>query len=127
MWTISVLLCCLVPASEAPRADQRRLEAYNVQEVAELTAADGATFEGFGESVAIDGNTVVVGAWAASWTGGPKGSGWGSAYVFSTSDGSATYGQVAELTASGATHEDFFGPSVAIDGGTVVVGGTAPT
>ena len=37
-------------------------------------------------------------------------------------DGGATYGQVAKLTADDAENYDRFGTSVAIDGGTVVVG-----
>ena len=48
MTTISVLLCCLVAASETPRADRRRLEAYNVQEVAKLTATDASSNDEFG-------------------------------------------------------------------------------
>ena len=83
MWTISVLLCCLVAASEAPRADRRRLEAYNYQEVAKLTAADAAASDYFGGSVAIDGETVVIGARGDT-------SGRGSVYVFRTTDGGAT-------------------------------------
>ena len=38
-------------------ADRRRLAAYNYQEVAKLTAADAATNDRFGYSVAIDGKT----------------------------------------------------------------------
>ena len=84
-------------------------------QVAKLTAADTASFDRFGVSVAIDGSTVVVGAYY-------KNSYRGAAYVFRTSDGGVTYGQVAKLTASDASTYDYFGRSVAIDGGTVVVG-----
>ena len=56
-------------------------------------------------SVAIDGGTVVVGA----YTRQPD----GAVYVFRTSDGGATYGQVAKLTASDAASGDYFGGSVA--------------
>ena len=45
-----------------------------------------------------------------------------SSHVFRTSGGGATYGQVAKLTASDAASFDYFGISVAIEGGTVVVG-----
>ena len=84
-------------------------------QVAKLTAADGAAEDRFGVSVAIDGNTIVAGAYG-------KDSYTGSAYVFRTTDGGATYGQVANLMASDAAASDGFGYSVAIDGDTIVVG-----
>ena len=68
--------------------------------------------------MAIDGNTVVVGAYLDDDAGSAS----GSAYVFRTTDGGATYGQVAKLTASDAAANDNFGWSVAIAGDTVVVG-----
>ena len=107
----AILLCCLV---EAP-ADLRRLAAFNYMEVAKLTASDGASYDYFGYSVAIAGATIVVGA-------DQRYTGTGSAYVFRTSDGGATYGQVAKLTASDAASFDYFGCSVAIAGATIVVG-----
>ena len=64
-------------------------------EVAKLKAADAVAGDFFGRSVAIDANTVVVGAWYQN-------SRRGAAYVFRTPDGGATYGQVANLTASDA-------------------------
>ena len=83
-----------------------------------LRAADAVVGDGFGYSVAIDGDTVVCGA-----TGDDDdGSGSGSAYVLRTSDGGATYGQVAKLTASDAAAGDIFGFDVAIDGATIVIG-----
>jgi hypothetical protein len=66
--------------------------------------------------VAIDGDTIVVGA-KGGWASGP-----GSVYVFRTTDGGAMYGQVAKLTASDGAAEDAFGISVAIDGSTIMVG-----
>jgi len=87
-------------------------------QVAKLTAADAASGDYFGNSVAIDGDTVVIGAWGDDDGGIDS----GSVYVFRTSDGGATYGQVAKLTAADAASGDYFGRSVAIDGATVVVG-----
>ena len=84
-------------------------------EVAMLTAADAAADDSFGGSVAIDGDTVVIGA-------NGNNDGTGAVYVFRTTDGGATYDQVAKLTASDGATDDQFGNSVAIDGGTVVVG-----
>ena len=87
-------------------------------QLAKSTASDAAADDQFGVSVAIDGATVVVGA----YQDGDAGIGSGSAYVFRTNDGSATYDQVAKLTASDGAVNDAFGISVAIDGATVVVG-----
>ena len=87
-------------------------------EVAKLTAADAAEDDRFGYAVAIDGDTVVVGAYQDD----DAGSGSGSVYVFRTSDGGATYAQVAKVTAADAAWANYFGYSVAIDGNTIVVG-----
>ena len=66
--------------------------------------------------MAIDGDTVVVGA-------DGDGDAWsGSVYVYRTTDGGATYDLVVKLRASDAGLTDMFGISVAIDGGTIVVG-----
>jgi hypothetical protein len=69
----------------------------------------------FGGSVAISGDTVVVGAYADG-IGGNK----GSAYVFVRSGG--TWTQQAQLTDPLSAVHDLFGGSVAINGDTVVVG-----
>jgi hypothetical protein len=65
----------------------------------------------FGTSVAIDGDTCVIGARGTN-------SNTGSAYVYSKASG--TWSQVAEL--SGEAIDDYFGRSVAIDGDTCVIG-----
>jgi len=83
-------------------------------QVAKLTASDAAYMDLFGEFVAIDGTTVVVGAYGAG-TGG-------AVYAFRTTDDGATYDEVAKLTATDAAVNDKFGTSVAVDGGTIVVG-----
>jgi len=85
--------------------------------VAKLTAADTCCADNFGISVAIDGDTVVIGAYLDDDGGSDS----GSAYVFRTTDG-ASYGQVAKLTADDAASGDLFGISVAISKGTVVAG-----
>ena len=101
--------------ARAIRGSNRVLSEANYAEH-KLVASDFAYLDYFGHSVAIDGNTVVVGA-TQSWSGGS-----GSAYVFRTTDGGATYGQVAKLTAADVAMSDSFGGSVAIDGTTIVVG-----
>ena len=86
-------------------------------QVAKLTASDGAAGDEFGESVAMDGETVVVGA--PQHDGGK-----GAAYLFTkpTSGGWADTTETAKLTASDGAADDEFGDSVAMDGDTLVVG-----
>ncbi|MBI4318624.1 MAG: FG-GAP repeat protein, partial [Chloroflexi bacterium] len=81
-----------------------------------LTASDGAAIDRFGVSVAIDVDTIVVGAHT-------KSSAQGAAYVFARNQGGAdNWGQAKELTASDGAPGDQFGISVAIDVDTIVVG-----
>jgi len=87
------------------------------QEVAHLFASDGAAFDAFGWSVAISGDTAVVGAWDDDT---PEETDVGSAYVFVRSGGVWT--QQAHLFASDGAAFDYFGVSVAIFGDTAVVG-----
>ena len=101
-------------ASRALFARERRLTTDYAQLAKLVASPDAAAGDFFGISVAIDGNTVVAGAYSAG-TGG-------AAYVLRTTDGGATYAQVAKLTASDAAAGDHFGKSVAIDGNTIVVG-----
>ena len=87
-------------------------------QVQELTASDAAKSDEFGISVAIDGDTLVVGAWALNLlTAG------GAAYIFERNqNGVEAWGEVQKLTASDTVAHDQFGSSVGIDGDTVVVG-----
>ena len=82
-----------------------------------LTANDGAAFDEFGGSVAISGDTVVVGADGDDI--GPN-AGQGSAYVFTRSG--AVWAQQQKLTANDGAALDLFGRSIALSGGAVVVG-----
>ena len=82
-------------------------------QVAKLTAGDGAENDYFGYSVAVEGDTAVVGAYGDD---GSK----GAAYVLVRLSGE--WSQVAKLTASDGQGDDQFGRSVAVDGDTVVVG-----
>jgi hypothetical protein len=86
---------------------------------AELTASDGAKYDNFGWSVAVSGGTAVVGA-DGHTASSPYNAGQGAAYVFVESGG--TWSQQGELTASDGKVGDDFGASVAISGGTAVVG-----
>lgn len=82
-----------------------------------LTASDGARTDRFGYSVAISGETVVVGApYDNIGSNGLQ----GSAYMFVRSG--ASWSQQEKLTASDGAAADQFGSSVAISRNTVVVG-----
>ena len=82
-----------------------------------LTAADGVAGDHFGESVAIAGGVIVIGAYLAD-IGGNIGQ--GAAYVFAKTSGGWT--QTAKLTAADGAAGDNLGESVAIAGGVIVVG-----
>jgi len=83
---------------------------------AKLTAADAAQYDYFGCSVAVSGDTAVIGAYGADYGGSSA----GSAYVFVRSGGVWT--QQAKLTAADAAAGDYFGYSVAVSGDTAVIG-----
>ncbi len=86
---------------------------------AKLLPSDGAANDYFGEVVALDGNTAVIGATEYA-TSSP-----GSAYVFTrTGD---TWSQQVKLTAADGAAFDYFGGSVAVRGGTVVIGADGET
>ncbi|HND20012.1 MAG TPA: FG-GAP repeat protein, partial [Acidobacteriota bacterium] len=82
-----------------------------------LTASDRANGDFFGTSVAIEGDTAVVGARL-----GPGGTSadQGAAYVFVRSSG--VWSQQARLNGSDSAANDEFGRSVSMSGQTVVVG-----
>jgi len=84
-----------------------------------LSASDKMNGDLFGKSVAVSGDTVVVGAPYANSGGTYR----GQAYVFSRNQGGTNFwGEVKVLSASDQADDDFFGNSVAVDGYTVVVG-----
>ena len=83
---------------------------------AKLTASERAENDQFGFSVAVDGNTVVVGA-------DQDDSNRGSAYVFTEPQGGWTDTEGTDpLTAYDRSGNDRFGNFVAVDGDTVLVG-----
>lgn len=96
-----------------------------------LKASNSETGDLFGASVALSGDTLVVGAWGEanglneingnqSGNSAPNA---GAAYVFVRSDHIWT--QQAYLKASNASAEAYFGFSVAVDEDTIVVGALA--
>ena len=89
-----------------------------VTETAKFTASDGANSDQFGRSVAVDGDTIVVGAHQNDDDGTDS----GSIYVFikPTNGWTDTTGTV-KLTASNAATGDRFGIALALDGATALV------
>ena len=78
-----------------------------------LTPADGNTDDGFGLSLALDGDTAAVGAPGANGTEG-------SVYLFQRTG--TTWNQVEILTAQNPLAEDYYGSSVDVRGSNVIVG-----
>jgi len=97
------------------------------EQQAYLKASNPGGGDYFGASVAIDGDTLVVGAYGESSDGTGPGNDAaddaGAAYVFVRSG--ETWTQQAYLKASNPESDDRFGCSVAIDGDTIVVGAYA--
>ena len=81
-----------------------------------LTAADGAEGDAFGQSIALSGDTVVIGAPHDD----DKGNDAGSVYVFTRSG--TTWSQQVKLTAADGAAGDVFGISIAFSGDTIVIG-----
>ena len=89
-----------------------------------LTASDGDSYDNFGISVAVGGNTIVVGAsgYDGEDADGNTRTNSGAAYVFTKDQGTGVWSQVAKLTASDGAALDYFGHSVAVSSDTVLVG-----
>lgn len=81
-----------------------------------LTASDGAGADAFGFSVAISGDTAIVGAYLHDLPGLLNA---GAAYVFTRTFG--IWSEEQKLTAPDAATTDFFGYSVAVSADTVAV------
>jgi len=96
---------------------------WNLQQ--KLTASDGATGDNFGYSVAIttvsapNQTVIMVGAFGDD-TGANANQ--GAVYVFVRSLGGTTWSQQGKLTASDGLANDVFGASVALSGGTAIIG-----
>ncbi|WPD24186.1 MAG: choice-of-anchor Q domain-containing protein [Candidatus Electrothrix scaldis] len=82
-----------------------------------LTADDKDVGDHFGESVSVEGDTVVIGSSGVDLDGLTQA---GAAYVF-TGSGS-TWMQQAKLMADDKGAYDQFGKSVSLDGNTIVIG-----
>jgi hypothetical protein len=108
---LEALLAATGRTAASPLASDSLL--YTEQKV----IASGEAQDWFGYSVALDGDTALVGARLDDVAGNAD---QGSAYVFVRSG--TTWTQQAELTASDAAGGDRFGSSVAISGDSAIVG-----
>ena len=94
-----------------------------------LSASDAAAEDQFGDAVAVDADTIVIGA-PLDNSGTSTDS--GAAYVFVRDPATGVFTEQQILTASDASAEDNFGSAVDVDGHTLVVGaplvnsGTSP-
>ncbi len=90
-------------------------------DAARLTASDSGVFESFGFSVAVCGDTALIGA---QWNldNGPQS---GSAYVFGFDWRSHTWTETQLLLGSDGDSSDHFGVAVAIEGETALIGAFA--
>ena len=92
----------------------------DMTQTARLTASDKAEDDGFGGSVSISGDVIVVGA---SWASPGETNEAGAAYIFVKPGGGwADMTQTAKLTASDKAAGDWFGRSVSINEDVVVIG-----
>jgi hypothetical protein len=95
---------------------ERTAEGFDAPE--RLLASDATDGNQFGDAVAIDGDTIVVGSPAANEDGVPFRA--GAAYVFTGVDG--TWVETDILRADDGDQGDFFGLAVAVDGENIAVG-----
>lgn len=109
-WAFGLALLAALPAGAST---------LRLGEVAEVTASNAGANQQFGSAVAVDGDTLVVGAING------YGSDWftGAAYVFTRNQGGAeAWGEVVKLVGTDTAMFDYFGHSVAISGDLLVVG-----
>jgi hypothetical protein len=110
-----------VTASGSSTGEARPLlTAPTFTQVKQLNATNGELSDHFGISVAISGDTAVVGALEAA---GPNGTDLGTIYIYERNQGgSNNWGEVKRIQASDGEWLDRFGQAVAIFNNTVVVG-----
>lgn len=97
----------------------------NMTQTAELTSSDGKPSDGFGQSVAISGDTIAIGEPGATVNGNQD---QGAAYVFVKPKGGWTnMTETAKLVASDGSASGLFGLSVSTNGNTVFAGAPEPS
>ena len=87
--------------------------------VKKIVAYDAAAQDNFGYSVAINGDTIAVGAWGDD----DLGSNCGAAYIFERNNGAPdNWGLVKKIRPSDAAEEDLFGLAVTLRADVLVAG-----
>lgn len=87
---------------------------FGANQLMKLLPNDGAPGDSFGISVAIDGDTIAVGAYGDDVNGANS----GSVYIFSASTGA----QIVKIVPADGATDDRFGWCVALDSGLVAIG-----
>ena len=106
------------PSTSAPgRAFTYTTNAGLWQLDASADALDGASNDRFGKSIALDADTLLVGA---PGSGDLFGNGPGAAYLFTRTGG--TWTQVQKFTPAVPKSQGLFGAAVALDGTTLAIG-----
>lgn len=96
---------------------------HSITQLAKITAANGEANDGFGKSVALHGNRILVGASGVANVHGLAFV--GSAYLFydaSNDQNHQVWTQITQFQPNDLTSGDDFGWTVALDGTTAVVG-----
>lgn len=93
------------------------MQGHSLSAAGQLDSGNGAMFDRYGTSVAVDADTAIVGAFLEDTDAGADA---GAAHWFQRSGSNWVYGGV--LLAPDAAIEDRFGVAVAIDGDCAVVG-----
>ncbi|MEE8156235.1 MAG: FG-GAP repeat protein [Phycisphaerales bacterium] len=100
------------------RFDRRGAPGAQWVQEQKLVASDRTGADQFGKSVAIDGETAVVGAWSSD-AGGPSS---GAAYIYRFDSDASEWIEQAQVLPEPNAWTNFFGYSVALDGETAVIG-----
>ena len=83
-----------------------------------LTSRDGVAGDRFGHSLALSGNTVLIGAVNDDDLGRDS----GAAYIFTRDESTSLWSEQAKLTASDGNYWRKFGHSVSLSGDTALIG-----
>ncbi len=119
--TALMLMGMLATGTDAAAPTRSRLQMAAAEPLLEtiLTVTNGAAGDNFGHSAALDGNTLVVGAYWVTVAGKEKA---GAAYVYTRPSATSTqWTPLTRLEADDGAAFDQFGSAVAVDGDTIVV------
>lgn len=96
-----------------------KIENEQWTKLAELTTSEVSDFDGFGSSVAISGDDIVIG----NYLDDEKNLNAGALYVYTKpADGWTDMTETAKLTSSGDYYSEFLGSDVAFSGSDIVAG-----